>query len=60
MLKWTEESPTQEGWHWKKDYRKEVSIVYVRKYGGAMCIMNWAIPKDAKWCGPLEEPIDEL
>lgn len=39
MLKWTKEQPTKEGWYWKKDYRSEACIVYVRKYGGSMCII---------------------
>ena len=57
MLKWTKKSPVKEGWYWRKDYKKESYIVYVRKYGGAMCIMNWPIPTDkVEWAGPIEEP----
>ena len=60
MLKWTKQKPTKEGWYWQRNYRKEVSITYVRKYGGTMCIMNWSIPKDSEWAGPLEEPTNEM
>jgi hypothetical protein len=33
-----------------------VRIEYVRDYGGRLCIMNWPIPEDAEWAGPLEAP----
>ena len=39
---------------------EDPTIVNVRSYARTMCIGNWEIPSDAKWAGPIEEPISSL
>jgi hypothetical protein len=62
ILYWTNKEPTEEGWYWvlkeKGDFREKPipSIEYVRKYAGRMCIVNWEIPSNAKWAGPIPLP----
>ena len=55
MFIWTKNKPTKEGWYWKRDCNG-TNIVYVRKYGGQLCISNWGIPTNVEWSGPISKP----
>ena len=61
-MKWTKEKPKSEGWYWLKqkdsfDNRGYfIRVEYVRWYDKKLCIMNWAIPDNAEWAGPIPEP----
>ena len=58
-FKWTKEKPTKPGWYWmRKKYFNvfDTSIKKVRECGGELCIVNWAIPNEAEWAGPIPEP----
>ena len=63
-LIWTEKQPTTPGWYWTraigqraKYWRSEEHIVYIREYGGKLCIQNWRIAdRDTEWAGPIPEP----
>jgi hypothetical protein len=59
-MKWTKEKPTKPGWYWKRRqyFTPEISVDYVRDYAGKLCIMNWEIPDDCEWAGPLKVPED--
>ena len=55
---WTKKKPTKIGWYWRRnEAMKEVSIVYLRRYDGELCIMNWRITTAGmEWAGPIPEP----
>ncbi len=58
-LKWTKKKPTEVGWYWKKQRDFDgygVDIVCVRVYARKLCIINWPIPDNAEWAGPIPEP----
>jgi len=56
-VNWQDDSPTKEGWYWKRSkWDDEPEVVKVRKYGGKMCIDNWGLPAKTEWCGPIQEP----
>ena len=47
ILRWTEKQPAEIGWYWLMEITgSEVieSIVYIKKYVGQLCIINWPIP----------------
>lgn len=64
-LTWTTEKPTQAGWYWfrnvkRQDY-KEPQIVYLRDYAGEIAIGNstlkgFTLFEEGEWAGPLLEP----
>jgi hypothetical protein len=59
--RWTKTKPTTPGWYWMREPRSfgplnDSRVVYVRDYCGRLCIVNWEIPDDAEWAGPIEEP----
>ena len=55
MTYWTKKKPTKPGWYWKRD-RNGDEIVQVRDYVGELCILNWALPNNVEWAGPIPEP----
>lgn len=59
-MNWQDEQPKTAGWYWKKSkWDEEAEIVKVRKYGGKMCIGNWELPAKTRWCGPIQEPVED-
>ena len=64
-VNWRTEKPDIEGWYWLRRLHPNGSriedhsdsIEYVRDYVGKMCIMNWEIPDNALWAGPIKPPV---
>lgn len=60
VMRWTSEKPDHPGWYWMRQPHghlpDEEEIVKVRYYGGKMCIMNWEVPNNAEWAGPIPKP----
>lgn len=62
MNVWTKDKPTEPGWYWmrKKDAYERggffVSVVQLRIYARRLCIMNWPIPDNVEWSGPIQSP----
>jgi len=54
-MKWTKEKPTIPGHYWIKD-SLGLRVVIVREYRNQMCILNWPVPTDSEWAGPLSLP----
>ena len=61
-MKWTKEKPKSEGRYWLKqkdsfdDRGYSIRVEYVRWYDKKLCIMNWPIPDNMEWAGPMPEP----
>ena len=61
-MKWTKQEPKDNGWYWLRqvDTFSETGILvrieYIRWYGKKLCLMNWPIPKNTEWAGPIPEP----
>ena len=61
-MEWTKEKPNKPGWYWMKRNSSlkssniEISVQQVRLYAGKLCIMNWEIPNNVEWSGPIPEP----
>ncbi len=57
MFVWTKDKPVKPGWYWMRDTdNSPTHIEYIREYAKRLCILNWAIPDDAEWAGPIPLP----
>ena len=59
----TDKVPTEPGWYVYQNMRLDdlPSVVFVRSYGGKLCILNWEIPRyeGCKWgSAPLPLPTE--
>ena len=61
-LKWTKDKPTKEGYYWLKEDKTESEIVLIQELFDGLWIWIqrdedvYALPEDAEWAGPIEEP----
>ena len=64
-MKWTRDKPTEIGWYWLRETDRfceagvSIRVEYVRWYGRELCIMNWPIPENKEWAGPIPEPKED-
>ena len=60
MFVWTKDKPVKPGWYWMRDKNDFPSrIEYVKEYARRLYILNWPIPDDAEWAGPIPLPSEK-